>query len=247
VKWGIVLSSTRFLDPAAAIILGQAAEAAGFESLWVAEPVVVPDPLMWFAFVAAGTSTIRFGSGALVAPEQPPMALARTATRLDELARGRLLFGVGIGQPPGDPPEPGLGTDDRDRWMDDYLEALRTQCHHEAPLAREIPLHIGGASEADLRRAARWGDGLFVSLRPEDAPVALPRLLGRLSGACAAIDRDPADLELTAGARTLGEARWYASQGITRLTVTVQPAGHHTLCAEIARWGAELVAPSKDW
>jgi alkanesulfonate monooxygenase SsuD/methylene tetrahydromethanopterin reductase-like flavin-dependent oxidoreductase (luciferase family) len=94
VKWGIVFSSTGFPDPDSAVALAQAAEQAGFESLWAPEHVImprgpdatpyrgssdgrmdrlgrrggIPDPLIWFAYVAAQTTTIRFGTGVLILP-----------------------------------------------------------------------------------------------------------------------------------------------------------------------------------
>jgi alkanesulfonate monooxygenase SsuD/methylene tetrahydromethanopterin reductase-like flavin-dependent oxidoreductase (luciferase family) len=36
-KWGVLFASTGFPDPVSAVELGQAAEAAGFESLWAPE------------------------------------------------------------------------------------------------------------------------------------------------------------------------------------------------------------------
>ena len=40
-KWGIVFASTAFPEPDRAVAMAQAAEAAGFESLWCPEHVVV--------------------------------------------------------------------------------------------------------------------------------------------------------------------------------------------------------------
>ena len=101
-KWGIVFASTTFPEPDQAIAMAQAAEAAGFESLWCPEHVVVavgdgvtpyggspdgrmdrlwrrggtPDPLVWLAFVAAQTSTINLGTNVVIVPEHQPAVLA---------------------------------------------------------------------------------------------------------------------------------------------------------------------------
>lgn len=125
-KWGIVFSSTGFPDPDSAVALARAAEQAGFESLWSPEHVVmskhpdatpyrgspdgsmarlarrggIPDPLIWFAYVASATSRIRFGTGVLILPEHQPVVLAKSAATLDHLCGGRLLLGVGVGDLP---------------------------------------------------------------------------------------------------------------------------------------------------
>ena len=84
-KFGLRYCNTgRYVDPTKAVELVQAGEAAGFESAWTIEHTVVPanynsaypysadgkmaggvddlplpDPLIWMAFVASATSTIR--------------------------------------------------------------------------------------------------------------------------------------------------------------------------------------------
>jgi len=108
----------------------QHAEACGFESLYVAEHIVViagytseypyapdgrmtlpdhadfPDPLDLLAFVAGCTTTLRFGTGLLVLPEHHPVQLAKRLATIDRLSGGRLTVGIGVG------------------WMKEELEAL---------------------------------------------------------------------------------------------------------------------------
>ena len=110
-----------FVDPAEAVGLAQAAEAAGFESIWTVDHVVVPagyrstypydpsgrlpsgegtvfpDPLIWLAYVAARTSTIRLGTGILIVPQRNPLVLAKELATLDSLSGGRMILGAGIG------------------------------------------------------------------------------------------------------------------------------------------------------
>ena len=79
-KFGVAFANIgTFVDPAQAVRLARAAEGAGFESIWTVDHVVVPrgyrsaypydpsgrlpsgegtvfpDPLIWLAYVAAGT------------------------------------------------------------------------------------------------------------------------------------------------------------------------------------------------
>jgi probable F420-dependent oxidoreductase len=108
----------------------QHAEACGFESLYVAEHMVVmagytseypyaadgrmtlpdhadiPDPLDLLAFIAGCTTTLRFGTGLLVLPEHHPVQLAKRLATIDRLSGGRLTIGIGVG------------------WMREELEAL---------------------------------------------------------------------------------------------------------------------------
>jgi probable F420-dependent oxidoreductase len=292
VKWGIVFSSTGFPDPDAAIALARAAEKAGFESLWAPEHVVmskaedatpyrgstdgrmdrlgrrggIPDPLIWFAYVAACTTRIRFGTGVLILPEHQPVVLAKTAATLDHLTGGRLILGIGVGELPEEYGAVGMEFSNRGRRMDEYIDAMRALWRDDEasfdgqyvrfdrmecrpwPDRRAIPLHIGGASDAAIRRAVRRGDGYFPFVFPgEDPHEVLPRLLDQLRAECKGAGRDFDELELTAGgARTVDEARWYAEQGIHRLTVAIRSRTIADLQDEVARIGDELVAPTAD-
>ena len=58
---------------------------------------------------------MRLGTMVTPLPRRRPWKLAREAASLDELSDGRLILGVGIGDPPeefsrfGDEPDPGSG------------------------------------------------------------------------------------------------------------------------------------------
>lgn len=291
-KWGIVFSSTGFPDPDVAVALAQAAEEAGFESLWAPEHVVeskredatpyrgtpsgsmarlsrrggIPDPLIWFAYVAAATRRIRFGTGVLILPEHQPVVLAKTAATLDHLSGGRLMLGIGVGELPEEYSAVGMDFRNRGARMDEYIDALRVLWREDVasfagehvafdrvecrpwPVRRAIPLIIGGASEAAIRRAAQRGDGYFPFVFPDQDPIVeMPQLVARVRRACVEAGRAEDALELTAGgARTLEEARFYADLGISRLTVAVRARTAPELREEVARLGQELVAPTAD-
>ena len=99
--------------PEASVRVAQVAEAAGFESVWAGEHVVLPDPQeppsplpstypmldpnIDFAFLAGQTKTIRMGTGIIILPQRNPLVLAKEMASLDVLSNGRLIFGVGIG------------------------------------------------------------------------------------------------------------------------------------------------------
>jgi probable F420-dependent oxidoreductase len=100
---------------------GEAAEGLGFDSLWVAEHVVLFDeygskypysadgrlparptsgvlePFTSLAYLAAVTSRIRLGTGILLVPQRNPVYTAKEAANIDWLSGGRLDLGVGVG------------------------------------------------------------------------------------------------------------------------------------------------------
>jgi probable F420-dependent oxidoreductase len=108
-------------DAAYVRAFGETAEALGFDSLWVAEHVVLfdeyrskypysPDgriparptsgvlePLTSLAYLAAVTRRIRLGTGILLVPQRNPVYTAKEAANVDWLSDGRLDLGVGIG------------------------------------------------------------------------------------------------------------------------------------------------------
>jgi probable F420-dependent oxidoreductase len=100
-------------NPSTAATVAQAAEAAGFESLWTGEHIVLPEPqvppspvpadtpfidsAIALAFVAANTRRVRLGTGIIILPQRNPVVLAKELASLDVLSNGRLIFGIGIG------------------------------------------------------------------------------------------------------------------------------------------------------
>ena len=113
--------SSPVADAAYVRAFGETAEALGFDSLWVAEHVVLfdeygskypysPDgriparptsgvlePLTSLAYLAAVTSRIRLGTGILLVPQRNPVYTAKEAANVDWLSGGRLDLGVGVG------------------------------------------------------------------------------------------------------------------------------------------------------
>jgi alkanesulfonate monooxygenase SsuD/methylene tetrahydromethanopterin reductase-like flavin-dependent oxidoreductase (luciferase family) len=81
--------------------LVDAAEAWGLDALWLAELHFAPErsllaaPLTIASAVAARTKRIKIGIAVQVLPLCHPLRLAEEAATVDQLSRGRLLFGVG--------------------------------------------------------------------------------------------------------------------------------------------------------
>ena len=100
-------------EPEELVATARAAEAAGFESLWAGEHVMLPDPqappspmapqdaaldpLLALAWAAAHTTTIRLATGIIILPQRNPVVLAKQIASLDVLSGGRFTFGIGVG------------------------------------------------------------------------------------------------------------------------------------------------------
>ena len=149
-KFAIAFSNTGpFTHPAKAVAMAQAAEAAGFESLWTVEHVVVPseyasaypysptgkmpggedspipDPLIWLTYVAAATTTINLATGILILPQRNPVVLAKELATLDHMSGGRLRLGIGVGWLEEEFDAIGVSFADRGRRNDEYVGAMR--------------------------------------------------------------------------------------------------------------------------
>lgn len=185
-KFGIAFANTGpFAQPATAVEFARAAEAAGFESLWTVEHVVVPsgyqsaypydpsgkmpgpddmdipDPLIWLSYVASATSTIKLATGILILPQRNPVVLAKEVATLDQLSGGRMVLGIGVG------------------WLEEEFDALG------------VPFAARGARTDEYVAAMRalWSEdrasfhGRFVDfdecvLRPRPAQGAVPIHVG---------------------------------------------------------------------
>lgn len=127
----------------------QHAEAAGIESVWTFEHVIVPvqyestypydrsgkmpiqpegwfiDPLISLAHVAAATKTIRLGTGVNIFPQTNPLLFAKQVASIDRLSAGRLILGLGIGWLAEEYQAMGTPFARRGARFDDYLEAVK--------------------------------------------------------------------------------------------------------------------------
>jgi 5,10-methylenetetrahydromethanopterin reductase len=81
------------------VSLARRAEAAGFESAWVAETRLTRDAITPAAALALATDRMRIGTGIVNVYTRGPVLLALTFATLHELAPGRVVMGLGAGSP----------------------------------------------------------------------------------------------------------------------------------------------------
>lgn len=125
-----VPTSGRAADPVALRDVAQAAEALGYDAVWVSDHLVIParidspypyssdgtfrlgptapylEPLAALAYLAGCTQRIRLGTHVLILPYRNPVVTAKVVTTLDVLSGGRVDLGIGVG------------------WMREEFEAL---------------------------------------------------------------------------------------------------------------------------
>jgi probable F420-dependent oxidoreductase len=193
VKFGIVNVGLAATGEATAS-LGQRAEAAGFESAWTVEHVVVPagyesrypyhpsgkmpghvevgipDPLVWLTWVAASTTTLNVATGILILPQRNPVVLAKEVATLDSLSGGRAILGVGVG------------------WLKEEMDAIGGPPFEDRAAVTEE--HIAALRElwreAEPTFRGRWSSFERAQLYPKPArPGGVPIVIGGHSRAAA--------------------------------------------------------------
>jgi len=149
-KFGLAFASSIGVDEGSALEICQRAEAAGFESVWGGEHVIlpstidskypyskdgkipaepetpIPDPLIWLAFAAAAAPTLRLGTCILIVPQRNPIILAKELATLDRISGGRVELGLGVGWMREEFDALGVDWARRGARNDEYVEAMQT-------------------------------------------------------------------------------------------------------------------------
>jgi probable F420-dependent oxidoreductase len=168
------------------------AESSGIDGIFVGDHVTFygsgSDALIKLAPIAAATSKLELQTCVYLLALRHPTPVALQAAMVDELSRGRLIMGIGIG---GEDPNEwwacGVDPKTRARRTDESMQILRSLWTREEtsfdgkyfkldgvrmrPKPHRpggVTMQVGGRSDAALRRAARYGDGwtgIWVSVR----------------------------------------------------------------------------------
>jgi alkanesulfonate monooxygenase SsuD/methylene tetrahydromethanopterin reductase-like flavin-dependent oxidoreductase (luciferase family) len=181
-KRGIFIAPfDELVDPGQLAELAGLAERGGWDGIFLWDHVnyrapvrAVADP--WIALAAIASATERLRLGPMVTPlsRRRVQKVARETVTLDQLSRGRLTLGVGLGSDRNGELEPfGEVVDPRERarLLDERLERLGAFWSGEfqpPPVQRpRIPVWVAGRwpNRRPIRRAAAW-DGFF----PIDVP-----------------------------------------------------------------------------
>ena len=193
-KFGIFGLGTGVANPETITTIAQAAEAAGLESLWTGEHVVLPkprvapspaDPDLPFlhpsailSYLAAVTERVLLGTGVVLIAQRNPVVLAKEIASADVLSGGRVLFGVGAGYL--EPEFAALGAEFHTRGArtDEAIDALRCLWNDEDP-SFEGEFNRFSAIDAHPRPAQAGGVPILIG---GHSRAALKRAVQRGNG-----------------------------------------------------------------
>ncbi|HBK04786.1 MAG TPA: hypothetical protein DDZ81_02860 [Acetobacteraceae bacterium] len=157
-------------------------EQGGLDSIWQTDRIVSKTPILEcmtaLAAIAGRTRRIKFGVNVVSVALREPVLLAKQCATIDVLSGGRLLPGFGIGSPRGaEWTAMNIDTTTRGRKTDEALEIISRLWAGEAldydgrhfklnkasispvPVQPDLPMWIGGSSEAAMKRTAKLGTG----------------------------------------------------------------------------------------
>jgi probable F420-dependent oxidoreductase len=191
-----------FASPEDLVRIARHAETMGYHSVWgndhmttqryVREEYPQPpnfwEPLITYAYLAASTTTLRFGTGMLITPmRRDIVVVAKQIATLDHFSNGRFILGFGVGAyreefealHPGWRAHRGeleeesiqaikrLFSDRVASWQGKYYRYEDVEMYPK-PLQNRLPIYVGGNNPNAYRRAAWYGDGWLPAGMPVD-------------------------------------------------------------------------------
>jgi probable F420-dependent oxidoreductase len=150
------------------------------------------EPLVTYAYLAGVTKSLEMVTGVIILPQRQTALFAKQAADVDLFSNERLRLGVGVGWNWVE--FDGLEMHDhfrrRGRRQENQIELMRklwaeplidhTDRDHRIERAgilprpkRQIPIWLGGSSEAAFDRAARIGDGFLFGGRAQTEAVEI--------------------------------------------------------------------------
>ena len=262
--------------------LAVALEERGFDSLWVAEHSHIPatrrfshpageaaltkeyydvmDPFVTLSAAAAVTKRLKLGTAICLVIQRDTIQTAKAVASLDQLSKGRFLFGVGCGWNAEEMEDHGTVYETRTLKMREQIEAMKEIWTKDKPEYHgEIvdfssmmtwpkpaqkphpPVIVGGAFRLAARRAIRYGDGILpfaAAIGAGSAEEFMPvwRRMAAEAG------RDPQSLSVTVGGapEDLAVLRRNRDFGVTRMNVRLPPANEDVILPILDRW-AKLI------
>lgn len=216
------------------------------------------DPWVILSYLAAATERIRLATNIYILPLRHPLQTARSVVTVDRVSGGRVTLGIGVGWLADEFEYLGLDFGGRGRRTDAVISAIRRlwsedviEVHDDffdfgpvkfqpKPLQKpSIPIEVGGASGAALRRAGRIGDG-WIEIGSADLDDFRAKLATVESARREAGRTRP--FEVTASAAlaggTLDGYRRLQDAGATRIITGARPRpGESRLTpADVAEW-----------
>ena len=210
--------------------LARHAERLGFHRFWLAEHHNMPGlacaaTAVVIGHVAAGTRTIRVGSGGIMLPNHAPLIVAEQFGTLESLFPGRI--DLGLGRAPGTDPATAYAlrrtlASSPDAFPQDVVELMEYFAGADGAAVRavpgsglRVPIYILGSSTFGAEVAAALG--LPFGFASHFAPAHMMRAIATYRSAfrpSAGLDRPYVILGINiVAAESDGDARWLATSG----------------------------------
>ena len=262
--------------------LAVALEQRGFDSLWVAEhshmPVTrrfthplgeaaltkeyfdVMDPFVTLSAAVAVTTRLKLATAICLVIQRDTIQTAKLVASLDQLSKGRFLFGIGCGWNAEEMEDHGTVYETRTLKMREQIEAMKeiwtkdiAEYHGEIvefpplqtwpkPVQKpHPPIIVGGAFRVAARRAIRYGDGILPAA-PSAGSGSPEEFMPRWRQMAEEASRDPASLSVTLGGapEDLAVLRRNRDLGVTRMTVRLPPGKADEILPILDRWAKLL-------
>jgi alkanesulfonate monooxygenase SsuD/methylene tetrahydromethanopterin reductase-like flavin-dependent oxidoreductase (luciferase family) len=212
--------------------IAKKAEKAGLDSVWIPE-MNTRDSITLLSGIATSTSRIRLATCIMNVYSRPPVLAAMTYSSLDELSNGRVIAGIGIGNPEYVTDMYSMKFQNGFVRLQEYLEILRLAFNEESfsyqsshfpinnwglgysPRRTNLPIFVGAHNDNVLRFAGQKADGCILNaVSIEDVSHAKQVV----SSAAKSEGRDPSSIEMASVMLTsLNENQQTAHQNARRL------------------------------
>jgi len=214
------------------------------------------EPFVLFSYIAGFTKAIGLVPGVIILPQRQTALVAKQAAVLDVLSGGRLRLGIGIGWNFVEYEALGENFNNRGQRSEEQIRVLCALWTQELvtfngrwhkitdaginplPVQRPIPIWFGGGADQVLRRIARFGDGWFPQLSPDDKYRAI---FDKLCAYARESGRDPLAIGIEARVsirnrpveECVKEARQWKELGASHLSINTMGCGFSTASAHI--------------
>jgi len=261
VKIGVCSANSRtYTTREMLVVLAAAAEAAGPESIWVSEHVVlmdprrppspmdpadpILDPVTALAFLAARTSSVRLGTGVIVLPLRNPVVLAKELATIDILSGGRLIVGVGVGYVEREFGAVGVPFGGRGARTEEYLAAIRALWTQEHPRCAGLMVSFEGV-QAHPRPLQQAHPSVVIG---GYAPAVMRRAVREADGWYGwGLDPEQAARYIGTLAATAGSVTRRAGLGRLEITITTPGEADVATAARYAELGVDRLNLMLPW
>ena len=256
--------------------LAVAMEERGFDSVWAAEHSHIPvprrtradselgkryydvmDPFVTLTAAACATKRLKIATGICLVIQRDTIQTAKLVASLDQVSRGRFLFGIGGGWNQEEIENHGTVFTTRMKKMREQIEAMKAiwtetkpEYHGELVDFDTImtwpkpaqkphpPVILGGAFPWAARRAIRYGNGWYPNAASGNPEEYLPAFRKMAHG----VGRDPAGLPVTIGGAPddLDKLKRFRDLGAARVNVSLMSDTRDDILPILDKWAGYI-------